>query len=422
MPKRALGISMACVKALALAALCCAWTVRAEEPAAKLPRARIQPSIVRLQGGQTQRFVVSVMKARLEAASVVDAVEWTVNDIPGGNADVGTITGSGVYQAPKSIPTTRTIRIGARAKGVANPYLWATVLTGSALPAVRLVRSWGESLDKARWMKDPHAVVIDRDGNVLVVDEGSHRVLRYSNQGKFLGEIGLGPGREPGQFTKPRHAAVDEAGRIWVSDEKTDRPRLQVFSPSGEFLRILAEKGTGPGMLLRAHGMEFDRQQRLFVVDVDNARVSIFRPSGEFVSSWGKDGLLPGMFNAAHGLYLDPNGDVFISGYYGPVQKFTAAGDFLLAFAYGEPPDGPVHFHAIGGDRWGNVYVTVRNKGDRPNEVSIMKYNNQGDLVTKWRLSKEDHEVNWVTVDAAGLIYTVFTSKTYAGVEVFESQ
>lgn len=416
-PRRALFLGAACV-----AAMWMTGSSRADELAAKLPRGRIQPSIVRLQNGQSQRFVVSVMKARLEAASVVEGVQWTVNDVPGGNAEVGTINADGVYQAPRATSSTRTIRIGAKAPGVTNPYLWATVLTGTSLPVVKMVRTWVEPLDKAQRMKDPHAVVIDREGNVLVVDEGSHRVIRYSNQGKFLGEIGLGPGREPGQFTKPRHAAVGADGRIWVSDEKTDRPRLQVFSPSGEFLSILAEKGTGPGMLLRAHGMEFDQQQRLFVVDVDNARVSIYGSKGGFVSSWGKDGLMPGMFNAAHGLYLDPNGDVFISGYYGPVQKFTPDGQFLQAFSYGEPPDGPVHFHAIGGDRWGNVYVTVRNKGDRPNEVSIIKYNNNGDMVTKWRLSKVDHEVNWVTVDQAGLIYTAFTSKTHAGVEVFESQ
>ncbi len=385
-------------------------------------RAMIRPSIVRMQTGQTQRFVVSAMKARLEAAAALDGVKWTVNDIPGGNSEHGTISAEGLYHAPKSTIGARTIRIGAHVGGVANPYLWATVLTGTSLPQVKLVRSWVEPREKAERMKDPHAVVIDREGNVLVIDEGSHRVLRYNNQGRYLGDVGLGPGREPGQFTKPRHAAIGEDGRIWVSDEKTDRPRLQVFSPAGEFLRISAEKGTGPGMLLRAHGMQFDKQRRLFVVDVDNARVNLYRPDGEFLKSWGKDGLLPGMFNAAHGLYIDPSGDVFISGYYGPVQKFTPDGDFLQAFCYGEPPDGPVHFHAIGGDRWGNVYVTVRNRGHRPNEVSVIKYNNNGDLVTRWRLSTEDREINWVTADDVGLIYAVFTGKSHIGVEVFQSE
>jgi hypothetical protein len=203
---------------------------------------------------------------------------------------------------------------------------------------------------------------------------------------------------------------------------KIGPPRLQVFSADGEFSRILGDKGTAPGMLLRAHGMQFDRQQRLFVVDVDNARVSVYDRTGKFLFDWGKDGLYPGELNAAHGLFIDPSGDVFISGYYGPVQKFTADGKFLGAFGYGEPPDGPVHFHAIGGDRWGNVYVTVRNLGHLPNEVSIVKYNNNGDFVTSWRLSNADREVNWVTTDDRGLVYAIYDSKSHVGVEVFQPQ
>jgi hypothetical protein len=168
--------------------------------------------------------------------------------------------------------------------------------------------------------------------------------------------------------------------------------------------------------------MQFDRQQRLFVVDVDNARVNVYDKAGKFLFDWGKDGLYPGEFNAAHGLFIDPSGDVFISGYYGPVQKFTADGKFLRAFGYGEPPDGPVHFHAIGGDRWGNVYITVRNKGHRPNEVSLIKYNNNGDFVTSWRLSDAEREVNWVTTDQRGLVYAAYDSKSHIGIEVFQEQ
>jgi sugar lactone lactonase YvrE len=386
------------------------------------PRAMIRPSIVRLAPSGQQQFRISAMLARLEAATNVHNVKWSVNDVVGGSAEFGTIDASGLYRAPAKTPSPREIRIGAEVEGVANRNVWATVTMGNGRPSYRLVRSWSEPVQKLDRLRSPHGVTIGRNGEVIVVDEASHRVIRYSAEGKILGEVGYGFGREPGQFTKPRHAAVDTDGRIWVSDEKSDRPRLQVFSPDGEFSRILGEKGTAPGMLLRAHGMQFDRQQRLFVVDVDNARVNIYDRSGKFLFDWGKDGVYPGEFNAAHGLFIDPSGDVFVSGYYGPVQKFTAEGKFLHAFGFGEPPDGPVHFHAIGGDRWGNVYVTVRNRGHRPNEVSIVKYNNNGDFVTSWRLSTADHEVNWVTTDDRGLVYAVYDSKSQVGVEVFQAE
>jgi streptogramin lyase len=276
-------------------------------------------------------------------------------------------------------------------------------------------------VDKPDRLGRPHSVVVD-DNSVIVVDENSHRVLRYSRDGAFLGEIGYGYGREPGQFMKPRDAAIGPSGQIYISDEKNDRPRIQVFSKDGEFIRLFAEKGTQPGMLLRAHGMQFDAHDRLFVVDVDNSRVNVYDPQGTLLYDWGKDGLYPGELNAAHGLYVDPAGDVFISGYYGPVQKFTADGKFLTAFGHGEAPDGPVHFHAIGGDRWGNVYVTVRNRGSRPNTISIKKYNNNGDFITSWRLSTEDREVNWVRVDDDGVVYAAFRGTTHMGVEVFRPE
>ncbi len=388
----------------------------------QLARARIHPSVVRVTPGAQQQFRISTMIARLEAATVVPNVKWSVNDVLGGSAEFGTIDASGLYRAPSKTPVPGEVHIGAEVEGVANRYVWATVTMGSGRPSYRLVRSWSEPVQKLQRLGKPHGVTIGRNGEVIVADEGSHRVTRYSAEGKFLGEVGYGFGREPGQFMKPRHTAVDAEGRIWVSDEKNDRPRLQVFSPDGEFSRILAEKGTAPGMLLRAHGMQFDRQQRLFVVDVDNARVNVYDKAGKFLFDWGKDGMYPGEFNAAHGLFLDPSGDVFISGYYGPVQKFTAEGKFLRAFGYGEPPDGPVHFHAMGGDRWGNVYVTVRNRGHRPNEVSIIKYNNNGDFVTSWRLSNADHEVNWVTTDERGLVYAAYGGKSQVGIEVFQAE
>jgi sugar lactone lactonase YvrE len=385
-------------------------------------RAMIRPSVARLAPGVKQQFYISSMPARLEGATIVHNVRWSVNDIPGGNGEFGTIDANGLYRSPAKAPSPAEIRIGAEVEGVGNRFVWATVIMGNGRPAYKLVRGWGEPIGKNGRLQAPHGLTIAPNGQVIVTDEKMNRVIRYSPEGKFLGEVGYGSGREPGQFTKPRHSAVDSDGRIWVSDEKSDRPRLQVFSAEGEFSRILGDKGTGPGMLLRAHGMQFDRQQRLFVVDVDNARVNVYDKAGKFLYDWGKDGLYPGEFNAAHGLFIDPSGDVFISGYYGPVQKFTAEGKFLRAFNYGEPPDGPVHFHAIGGDRWGNVYVTVRNLGHRPNEVSLIKYNNNGDFVTSWRLSEAEREVNWVSADQQGLVYAAYESKTYVGVEVFQEQ
>jgi DNA-binding beta-propeller fold protein YncE len=357
-------------------------------------------------------------------------VKWSVNDIPGGDAELGTIDASGLYKAPDEAPRPNELHIVAEVEGSMNRYLFATVLVGDRTPAYGLVDTWGEEKDTSTHFKEPHGIAIDRDGNLLIADQGSGRVLRYTRDGEYLGDIGLGSGRGPGEFTDPRFVITDAEGRIWVSDSKGDQPRLQVFTHEGSFERIFAEKGILPGHLLRAHGMDFDREERLFVADVDNFRVSVFAHSGEFLYCWGELGVRPGQLNAPHGLTVDPSGDVFVLGAYGPSQKFDSEGHFLFAFAHADPPAGPVLFHDMAGDRWGNVYLTVVREKEGPGGQiqtfaegkSIVKYNNNGDYVTGWSAAPPEHAETTLVVDNDGKIYTLFESETRVGVHVFEPQ
>ena len=45
--------------------------------------------------------------------SVTSPVAWSVNGIAGGNASIGTVTSSGLYQAPPAVPAATTVKIGA---------------------------------------------------------------------------------------------------------------------------------------------------------------------------------------------------------------------------------------------------------------------------------------------------------------------
>jgi len=62
----------------------------------------VAPVRAALTTGQTQNFTVTV------GGSSVTAVHWEVDSVPGGNADVGKISASGVYSAPKR-PGTHTV-------------------------------------------------------------------------------------------------------------------------------------------------------------------------------------------------------------------------------------------------------------------------------------------------------------------------
>ena len=395
-------------------------------------RATIEPSLVNVPPGGEQAFKIILSATRLMAADVPKAVTWAVNDIPGGNNQVGSITAGGIYHAPTNAPSPREIHICAQVAEATNHYLWATVIVGGGLPAYKPCGYWTEPIipDKGRTehMVDPHGIGLAADGTLLIADTKGNQVVRFSPDGKYLGTVGNGAGSEAGQFTEPRIVITDSQGRIYVSDSKGDRPRIQIFSPKGEFLHLFAEKGLRPGMILRAHGMSLDPRGRLFVVDVDNMRVNVYDRENEHLYDWGKEGLWPGELNAPHGIFADRNSDVFVNGYYGPTQKFNAEGDYLSSLCFPDPPTGPVYFHNLTGDRWGNVYISVRGKGGYQGAlqkdgkmISMVKYNNNGAYVSGWAMTGT-HSESSAVVDAQGRVYCLFKGEKEVGVEVFQEE
>jgi sugar lactone lactonase YvrE len=381
-------------------------------------RATIRPSVVRLEPGRQQKFKVIMSPRYLGFATVAAKVKWAVNDIPGGNKKLGTIDANGLYTAPAKMPTPNEIHICAKVQEASNRYLWATVLFGNSRPAYKLVRTWSQPT----YLSDPHGICLDKDGNLLIADQGNAKVLRFTPQGKFLGSIGYGTGRRPGELNEPRVVLTGPEGRIWVSDSKADEPRIQVFEPNGKFIRWFGHKGILPGQLFRVHGMEFDSKGRLFVVDVDNFRVNVYAQSGDVLYSWGKPGLHLDEFNAPHGLCIDPSDDVFVSDYFGPARKFDPNGNLLFAFAHADPPDGVVGLHSISGDKYGNIFITVQTFRGAAQDIDVVKYNNNGDFVTGWSMAEPAGDASWIAVDDAGLVYCLFGGKDAAGVQVFAPQ
>jgi len=157
-------------------------------------------------------------------------------------------------------------------------------------------------------------------------------------------------------------------------------------------------------------------------------RVKIYTHDGEFIKFWGRDGPYRKDFNASHGLVIDPNDDVFISGYYGSLQKFDKDGHFLKTVHESDPPDGSVYIHSIADDKWGNVYAMVRGSRGYGGEVeastnkvvSMKKFNNNGDFVNALSLTVKAHAENWVYVDDNDYLYFIYRGNERMGFEIFK--
>lgn len=126
----------------------------------------------------------------------------------------------------------------------------------------------------------PEGVVKLLDGRIAVADTHYHRVVFFDEYGQVESMLGT-KGRDAGQFVYPVAIAQDPGGFIYVG-EYGDRQRIQKFTPEGEFVTQFGEHGTEPGQFQRPSGIVWINSN-IYAVDAFNNRIQVFSDSGEFV-------------------------------------------------------------------------------------------------------------------------------------------
>jgi DNA-binding beta-propeller fold protein YncE len=126
----------------------------------------------------------------------------------------------------------------------------------------------------------PEGVVKLIDGRIAVADTHYHRVVFFHPDGaveSMLGEKGV----DAGQFVYPVSIAQDPIGFIYVG-EYGDRQRIQKFTPDGTYVTQFGEHGTGPGQFQRPSGIVWSKGS-IYAVDAFNNRIQVFSDSGAFL-------------------------------------------------------------------------------------------------------------------------------------------
>lgn len=81
----------------------------------------VSPQSTTVETGKTLQFTAKVTGA------VDTTVSWQVNGVAGGNASIGTITGSGLYTAPASVPSPASVTVSAVSKADSTKSGTATI-------------------------------------------------------------------------------------------------------------------------------------------------------------------------------------------------------------------------------------------------------------------------------------------------------
>ena len=196
-----------------------------------------------------------------------------------------------------------------------------------------------------------HAVRVDSDNNVWVVDAPGHVVYKMNFQGHVLMELGSKgvAGQSQNVFNLPTDVAFGSDGSVYVSDGYGNA-RVVKYTAEGRYLLEWGNRGTGSGEFGLPHNLAVDSEDRVYVTDRDNQRVQVFDSEGRFLSEWMDIGGNSALFltvdqhlwtggtlrdlagkeiarllggNGGHGMTVSANGEVFVAQLAGHVQKFV---------------------------------------------------------------------------------------------------
>ncbi|UJR23775.1 hypothetical protein I4U23_026751 [Adineta vaga] len=137
---------------------------------------------------------------------------------------------------------------------------------------LRLIGEYGH--DKIEQYSAPCDLCTNEQNLIFVCDAGSHRIMKYNEQGQFLFAWG-GLGNENGKLKCPACICMLNGDRLAVSDWGNDR--IQIFSCDGEHLLSIGQRGKHLGEFLHPLGLAYDTiTEKLYVCDEGNNRVMIF--------------------------------------------------------------------------------------------------------------------------------------------------
>lgn len=179
-------------------------------------------------------------------------------------------------------------------------------------------------------------------GSIYVCDAERVAIYRLSDRdGRWLGTLRL-----PDELQRPAAMVYDEAAQeLFVVDVTAHD--VKVLDGGGALLRILGQRGTGPGQLNFPSAIATD-EHRLWIADSGNHRVQAITRSGESVAVFGRAGDAPGDLALPKGIAVDADGHVYVvDGRFENIQVFDKEGRLLLYF--GEEGAGPGEFWLPGG-------------------------------------------------------------------------
>ncbi len=144
-----------------------------------------------------------------------------------------------------------------------------------------------------------HAVRVDKDDNIWVLDKGSDMVVKFKPDGRVAmvwgrkteaADESAEPWKHPmpplppvqGQFRQVTDVTWDRAGNSYITDGYINS-RVAKLDRDGNWVGSYGEYGTGVGQFRTLHSVAADAQDNIYIADRGNARIQVMDTTGKFL-------------------------------------------------------------------------------------------------------------------------------------------
>ena len=207
-------------------------------------------------------------------------------------------------------------------------------------------------------LSHPRGITVDDKDNILVADEGNHRIQIFSSDYTFIASAGS-KGSSHLQFMNPSDVVISPTTKNVVIAEHLNH-RVQILNPDLTFNSSIGKWGSGNGQFNHPNSVAFDSAGNMYVTDFGNHRIQVFNPKRKYLRKFGKLGNGEGELNSPAGICIGSDDTVYVVERDNHcVSLFTCEGTFLTSF--GSEGDGPGQFSSpqeITVDKDGLIYVT----------------------------------------------------------------
>ncbi|MDP6667241.1 MAG: peptidyl-alpha-hydroxyglycine alpha-amidating lyase family protein [Dehalococcoidia bacterium] len=222
------------------------------------------------------------------------------------------------------------------------------------------------------WFSRPHAITIDHEQNIWLVDDTGHQIHKMTESGEYVMTIGTG---EPAEvqsgemFNKPTDVAISrKTGDIFISDGYGNS-RVHRLDAEGNHVTSWGTSGTDDGEFNLPHNLALIDDEEVIVCDRESHRVQVFSVDGEYRHQWNAHKAVAVEVTGSGDdvrIYIAEQGPTSGSPTRGVanignrVAVYDREGNRVARFGsteFGEGPDQFLWPHSLAIDSHGDVYV-----------------------------------------------------------------